>query len=124
MQNYQTIDGKTIVVDKSKKFRMPHIDRGEISYPEIGNLDGFISVFQEETVRGHTVEMAKAVMQQFEKYLNTRDEDKSGKALFIVAHSTSLFAPSDGSKADPAKLGETYDELMNTYRILEQMVEI
>ena len=121
MQNYQTIDGATIQVDKSQKHRMPHVNAGGVSYPGMGNLDGFIGVFQEEALKGRTAEMAKVVMKEFEPYLHSRDEQ--GKALFVATHSTPLFAPQDGSRPDPAKLGATYDELMNTYKILEQIVQ-
>ena len=120
MQDYQIVDGKTIRVDKTQTYRMPHVDGRGISYPVVGNLDGLMSVFQEEQFRGQTVGMAKVVMRQFEPYLHTRDE--RGKALFIASHNTPLFAPSDGSRPDLAELGKTYDELMNTYRILEQIV--
>ena len=121
MQEYRTIDGVTLRVDKSLRYRMPHVDGSGTSYPEIGNLDGFMSVFQEERFAGHAAQMAKVIMQQFEPYLHSGDE--RGKALFIAAHSTPLFAPSDGSRPNPEKLVATYDELMNTYRILEQIVK-
>ena len=120
MRDYIIIDGKKIEVDEKKTYRMPYVSDSGISYPEIENLDGFMSIFQEERFRNCTSEMAKVIMRQFEPYLHTKDEQ--GKRLFLALHSTPLFAPSNGSRPDSAELGKTYDELMNTYGLLEKIV--
>ncbi len=120
IQYYKTIDGKSIGIDKSKVYRMPNASAEGISYPVIGNLDRFMSLFQEKELKNRTVETAQVAMKYFESYIYPRA--KNSKALFVAVHSTALFSPSDG----PVKLMELdkiHDELMNTYNLLEQIVE-
>ncbi len=113
IREYVTVDGVVVKVDEDKKYRMPNVNGGGVSYSEIGNMEGLIGVFQEERFRGKTVEVAGCLMGEFSIVPDSKE-------LFVVMHSTQLF--NSDIPTSPLELGTMYEELLNTKEILEQII--
>ncbi len=113
MKTYTTIDGAVIKSDTNLSYRLAHVEQQDdysfrTTFKQIG-LDDLVRQFQSESARGRTKDIVFRLIDPILPFIS--EDYELGKDMFKCAY----------AETNP-NLDRVYDELMNTYDVLMQII--